>query len=347
MKQRLAGPPNIIDLAKVEGLTGIELTGRSLTIGAMTHARRGRRPRRSCKETIPALAYARRADRRSGGAPSRHDRRLDRQQRSERRLSGRGARPRRHHHHQQAHASRPTISSPACSRPRWRPTRSSPRCSFPIPKKAAYEKFRNPASRYALVGVFVSKRGSEIRVAVTGAGSNGVFRVTVVRGGAEEALRAEVARGPDGPGRRHERATSTAAPNIAPIWSACWPAGRWRPRNSAARAPRVPLSVRHARPRAGHLRLGSHAGAGVAGRDNSGHDDISSRHEQDTDRFAARLDRRHPRAAWRRPTISPTARWRPCCFSRSRWAGRCSSKARPASARPRSPRCCPRRSAAG
>jgi aerobic carbon-monoxide dehydrogenase medium subunit len=50
--------------------------------------------------------------------------------------------------------------------------------SFPIPKKAAYQKFRNPASRFALVGVFVAKRPSEIRVAVTGAGASGVFRVT-------------------------------------------------------------------------------------------------------------------------------------------------------------------------
>jgi aerobic carbon-monoxide dehydrogenase medium subunit len=56
---------------------------------------------------------------------------------------------------------------------------------FPLVNKAAYEKFRNQASRYALVGVFVSKRGSEIRVAVTGAGGNGVFRVTAF----EEALK--------------------------------------------------------------------------------------------------------------------------------------------------------------
>jgi carbon-monoxide dehydrogenase medium subunit len=48
---------------------------------------------------------------------------------------------------------------------------------FPIPEKAAYEKFRNPASRYALVGVFVAKTKGGVRVAVTGAGSNGVFRV--------------------------------------------------------------------------------------------------------------------------------------------------------------------------
>lgn len=49
---------------------------------------------------------------------------------------------------------------------------------FPIPGKAAYAKFANPASRYALVGVFVARRGTDIRVAVTGAGASGVFRWT-------------------------------------------------------------------------------------------------------------------------------------------------------------------------
>ena len=50
--------------------------------------------------------------------------------------------------------------------------------SFPIADAAAYMKFPNPASRYALVGVFVAKTGSEVRVAVTGAGEEGVFRAT-------------------------------------------------------------------------------------------------------------------------------------------------------------------------
>ncbi|WP_414471069.1 FAD binding domain-containing protein [Microvirga sp. M2] len=49
--------------------------------------------------------------------------------------------------------------------------------SFPIPSRAGYAKFRNPASRYALVGVFVAQHADGVRVAVTGAGSNGVFRV--------------------------------------------------------------------------------------------------------------------------------------------------------------------------
>ncbi|AST32025.2 FAD binding domain-containing protein [Ralstonia solanacearum] len=40
---------------------------------------------------------------------------------------------------------------------------------FPVPDQAAYVKFRNPASRFALVGVFVSRKGSRVRVAVTGA----------------------------------------------------------------------------------------------------------------------------------------------------------------------------------
>ncbi|MBK8440901.1 MAG: FAD binding domain-containing protein [Rhodobacter sp.] len=47
---------------------------------------------------------------------------------------------------------------------------------FPIPDKAAYVKFNQPASRFALTGVFVAKFGNGVRVAVTGASDNGVFR---------------------------------------------------------------------------------------------------------------------------------------------------------------------------
>lgn len=51
--------------------------------------------------------------------------------------------------------------------------------SFPIPKKASYKKFPNPASRYAMAGVFVAQTGSEVRVAVTGAGPC-VFRASAM-----------------------------------------------------------------------------------------------------------------------------------------------------------------------
>jgi aerobic carbon-monoxide dehydrogenase medium subunit len=49
---------------------------------------------------------------------------------------------------------------------------------FPIPEKSNYEKFRNPASRYAMVGVFVAKGPAGVRVAITGAAQDGVFRHT-------------------------------------------------------------------------------------------------------------------------------------------------------------------------
>ncbi|MGB8813819.1 MAG: xanthine dehydrogenase family protein subunit M [Paracoccaceae bacterium] len=49
---------------------------------------------------------------------------------------------------------------------------------FPIPEKAAYMKFNQPASRFALVGVFVAKYPDGVRVAVTGASEGGVFRWT-------------------------------------------------------------------------------------------------------------------------------------------------------------------------
>lgn len=55
---------------------------------------------------------------------------------------------------------------------------------FPVPEAANYQKFVQPASRFALVGVFVAKVDSGVRVAVTGASNNGVFRWNA----AEDAL---------------------------------------------------------------------------------------------------------------------------------------------------------------
>ncbi len=55
---------------------------------------------------------------------------------------------------------------------------------FPVPEKAHYEKFIQPASRFPLVAVFVAKFADGVRVAVTGASNNGVFRWTE----AEKAL---------------------------------------------------------------------------------------------------------------------------------------------------------------
>ena len=60
---------------------------------------------------------------------------------------------------------------------------------FPIPEKANYQKFVQPASRFALVGVFVAKTTDGVRVAFTGASNEGVHRWTA----AEEALNASFA----------------------------------------------------------------------------------------------------------------------------------------------------------
>ena len=60
---------------------------------------------------------------------------------------------------------------------------------FPLPEKASYQKFVQPASRFALTGVFVAKYGDGVRVAVTGASEDGVFRWTE----AEAALSASFA----------------------------------------------------------------------------------------------------------------------------------------------------------
>jgi len=59
--------------------------------------------------------------------------------------------------------------------------------TFPLPEKASYQKFKQPASRFALAGVFVAKYAGEVRVAVTGASESGVFRWAA----AEAALSAD------------------------------------------------------------------------------------------------------------------------------------------------------------
>src|SRR5258706_8291675 len=63
--------------------------------------------------------------------------------------------------------------------------------AFPIPMRFAYAKFPNPASRFALVGVAVAQTASGIRVAVTGAGANGVFRLPEMESGLAKSFQPE------------------------------------------------------------------------------------------------------------------------------------------------------------
>jgi carbon-monoxide dehydrogenase medium subunit len=66
--------------------------------------------------------------------------------------------------------------------------------SFPLVERAAYTKFRNPASRYAMAGVFVAKGKDGVRVAVTGAGP-GVFRQAEMEAALSKSFRPETIEG--------------------------------------------------------------------------------------------------------------------------------------------------------
>jgi len=66
---------------------------------------------------------------------------------------------------------------------------------FPIPRRAAYAKFPNPASRFALVGVFVAQAANgDVRAAVTGAAPS-VFRATAIENALKKSFTPVAAKG--------------------------------------------------------------------------------------------------------------------------------------------------------
>ena len=183
MKLRLAKPSALVDLNKVEGLAGIELKGRSIVIGAMTrHVDVANSP--VVKEHLPALAQlvgmigdpAVRHRGTIGGSLANNDPNAD----YPAAVLGLGATIITNKRRIAADDYFKGIFETALEA-----DEIITKVSFPLAKKAAYQKFKQPASGFALVGVFVSKRGADIRVAVTGAGANGVFRVKAF----EEALK--------------------------------------------------------------------------------------------------------------------------------------------------------------
>jgi len=66
---------------------------------------------------------------------------------------------------------------------------------FPIPEAANYQKFEQPASRFALVGVFVAKYPDGVRVAVTGAAEDGVFRWSEAEAALSKSFSADAVKG--------------------------------------------------------------------------------------------------------------------------------------------------------
>ncbi len=66
---------------------------------------------------------------------------------------------------------------------------------FPVPVRAAYAKFANPASKYAVAGVMVADGPAGVRVAVTGASGDGVFRATEMEAALAESFSADAVAG--------------------------------------------------------------------------------------------------------------------------------------------------------
>ena len=169
MKQRLAKPdPHHRSVAR-RGTAGIELKGRSIVIGAMTrHAEVANSP--IVQEAIPALAAVAgvigdpqvRNVGTIGGSIANNDPTAD----YPAACLGLGATIVTNKRRIAADEFFTGMFETALE-----PDEIITKVQFPIAQKAAYQKFRNPASRFALVGVFVSKRGAEVRVAVTGAGA--------------------------------------------------------------------------------------------------------------------------------------------------------------------------------
>src|SRR5215468_9132736 len=173
LKQRLANPADLVDLAGIAELRGIKVDGSTVTIGAMTtHAEVAHSA--EVQKAIPALAALAegigdpqvRNRGTIGGSISNNDPAAD----YPAALLGLDATVQTNKRQIKADDFFKGLFETALDE-----GEIVTAVSFPKPETAGYAKFPNPASRYAMVGVMVAKTGGGIRVAVTGAGS-GVFR---------------------------------------------------------------------------------------------------------------------------------------------------------------------------
>jgi carbon-monoxide dehydrogenase medium subunit len=174
LKQRLAQPSDLIDLSGVAELKGIKEEAGGVTIGAMT--KHGEVAESEIvKRVIPGLAAlahligdpAVRNTGTLGGSISNNDPAAD----YPGALLGLGATVRTNKRELSADEFFTGMFGTALEA-----DEIVTAVHFPKPEKAGYEKFRNPASRYSMVGAFVAKTANGVRVAITGAGENGAFR---------------------------------------------------------------------------------------------------------------------------------------------------------------------------
>jgi carbon-monoxide dehydrogenase medium subunit len=174
MKQRLAAPPHLIDLGKVKELRGIEVQGDKLVIKAMSR-HYDVATSDAVKSFQPGLAElagligdpAVRHRGTIGGSIANNDPAAD----YPAACLALGATIVTNKRKLAAEDFFTGLFSTALE-----DNEIVTAVEFPKADKFKYMKFRNPASRYAMVGVAVAKTGGTVRVAVTGAGSDGVFR---------------------------------------------------------------------------------------------------------------------------------------------------------------------------
>ena len=174
LKQRLAKPSDVVDLGGIDELAGISVDGGTVSIGGMTrHA--AVNASSEVQGAIPALAKLAggigdpqvRNRGTIGGSIANNDPAADYPSA----VVGLGA---------TVHTNKRTIAGDDFFTGMFDTALEEgemvTKVDFPVPQKAAYMKFPNPASRYAIVGVFVAQTNDGVRVAVTGAGPC-VFRV--------------------------------------------------------------------------------------------------------------------------------------------------------------------------
>ncbi len=168
LKLRLSEADKLIDLGGIPDLKGISVSGSEVTIGAMTrHADVAGSA--EVKSAIPALAHLAsligdpqvRNRGTIGGSIANNDPAAD----YPAALVGLGA---------TVHTNKRSIAAEDFFVDLFETALEDgelvTKVSFPVPEKAGYAKFPNPASRFALTGVFVAKTSGGVRVAVTGAG---------------------------------------------------------------------------------------------------------------------------------------------------------------------------------
>lgn len=174
MKQRLAAPSDLIDLRHIEAMKGITVDGKQVTIGAATtHAEvaASSELRKVCPGICDLASHigdpAVRHMGTIGGSIANNDPAAD----YPAAMMGLAA---------QIMTNKRTLDAGEFFVGMFETALEEDEIvtavSFTAPDKCAYSKYPNPASRYAMAGVFVAKSGDGVCVAVTGAGSDGVFR---------------------------------------------------------------------------------------------------------------------------------------------------------------------------